>query len=424
MCDTFAIHFKAEGQNRTWFGKNSDREPNEAHEVVFIKGKASPVDTLLQCTYIALPQVGTTYDVILCKPVWMWGAEMGINQHGVVIGNEAVFTNGPQPKSPALTGMDLLRLALERSSSAGEALNCITTLLAIYGQGGNCGYKHPFYYNNSFLITDRSETWVLETVGREWTARRFDSLISISNALTIAKVWDLASPGVKSGIDFASSQSDKIMSHFSEARNRRSCVLQSLQKIKPGDSIQKAFQSLRSHGDNQEIPTGSLSVVSVCMHAGFGPIRINQTTGSMVVEMTETDSTVWITGTSAPCLSVFRPVKFEDFHEDTTISSEATWRDNEIFHRQILFCKKETLRQFSGERDYLESSFIDAVRQGDFPSNMSFKDSSREFENQKIKFIQNWTEKVSSATDKTGSVLFRKAWDKFNREGGFPLPVL
>lgn len=36
-------------------------------------------------------QAGRTYDVILCQPHWMWGAEMGANECGVVVGNEAVW---------------------------------------------------------------------------------------------------------------------------------------------------------------------------------------------------------------------------------------------------------------------------------------------------------------------------------------------
>ena len=69
------------------------------------------VVTLLQCTYIEVGQVSHTYAVILSKPAWMWGAEMGANEHGVCIGNEAIFTKmaSSEDKEEKLLGMDLVR---------------------------------------------------------------------------------------------------------------------------------------------------------------------------------------------------------------------------------------------------------------------------------------------------------------------------
>jgi secernin len=67
----------------------------------------------VKCTYIEIDQAPSTFPCILSKPDWMWGAEMGANSEGVVIGNEAVWDRLSDPKVdlvPRLLGMDLLRL--------------------------------------------------------------------------------------------------------------------------------------------------------------------------------------------------------------------------------------------------------------------------------------------------------------------------
>ena len=99
------------------------------------------------------------------------GAEMGFNEYGLNIGNEAVFTKEKKGKD-SLIGMDMLRLALERTKKAKEALDLIIELLQEYGQGGNCGYDHNFHYHNSFLIADREEAYVLETAGKYYAAKK------------------------------------------------------------------------------------------------------------------------------------------------------------------------------------------------------------------------------------------------------------
>ncbi|NWY06027.1 SCRN2 protein, partial [Nothoprocta ornata] len=140
-----------------------------------------------QCTYIEIEQVERTHAVVLSRPAWLWGAEMGANEHGVCVGNEGVWTREPVGEQEALLGMDLVRLALERSRSAHEAVRVITALLERHGQGGRCKEEPaPFCYHNTFLLADRAEAWVLETAGPYWAAQRIaEGSRNISNQLSI-----------------------------------------------------------------------------------------------------------------------------------------------------------------------------------------------------------------------------------------------
>ena len=181
MCDTVAIV----EPGRVIFAKNSDRDPNEAQYLDWYPRMVHPPDSVVRCTWLEIPQVRETRAVLLSRPFWMWGAEMGANEDGVAIGNEAVFTNQPYA-STGLTGMDLLRLALERARSAREACSIITSLIETYGQGGGCGYeKKKLTYHNSFIIVDRGGGYVLETAGRHWACEPIQGVAVISNGLIL-----------------------------------------------------------------------------------------------------------------------------------------------------------------------------------------------------------------------------------------------
>uniref|UniRef100_A0A8D2INY5 Secernin-2 n=1 Tax=Varanus komodoensis TaxID=61221 RepID=A0A8D2INY5_VARKO len=186
-CDCFVSLPPASANGEVIFGKNSDRPRDEVQEVVYFPAECHAKGTKVQCTYIEVDQAERTHAVILSRPAWLWGAEMGANEHGVCIGNEGVWTKEPVGEEEALLGMDLVRLGLERGSSAHEALQVITTLLERYGQGGNCKEEPtPFIYHNTFLLADRTEAWVLETAGRFWAAQRIqEGARNISNQLSI-----------------------------------------------------------------------------------------------------------------------------------------------------------------------------------------------------------------------------------------------
>ncbi|KAK7077904.1 Secernin-2, partial [Halocaridina rubra] len=200
-CDTFVVLGNCTKGNHVVFGKNSDRPCEEVQEVIYQPQMKHEEGSKLKCTYIEIDQVCHTHAVILSKPSWMWGAEMGANEHNVCIGNEAVYTKleSNEDFTERLLGMDLLRLGLERSRTAEEAVDVITSLLQEHGQGGPCSdYDTSFIYHNSFLIADAQEAWVLETAGKHWAAEQIKSgYRNISNALSIGTKIDKMSDGLK-----------------------------------------------------------------------------------------------------------------------------------------------------------------------------------------------------------------------------------
>jgi dipeptidase len=197
-CDTWVALHNATADGSVILAKNSDRPPMEAQPLVHVRRSSHQPGETVQCTYIRIPQVAETYEHIGSKIWWAFGYEHGMNQHGVAIGNEAVWSKEPYQWNDGLLGMDLVRLGLERGRTALEAMHVITGLLEKYGQSGDterAGEWGKANYHNSFLIADPQEAWVLETAGRYWVAKRVTSgVYSISNIYSIEDEWDEAHP--------------------------------------------------------------------------------------------------------------------------------------------------------------------------------------------------------------------------------------
>jgi dipeptidase len=291
--------------------------------------------------------VPRTNALVLSRPWWMWGAEMGANEKGVVIGNEAVFTTEPQGDA-ALLGMDLLRLALERSSDAHGAVGIIVDLLERHGQGGPCSFERPdFTYHNSFLVADRTGAIVLETAGNKWASEEVRSGVrSISNGLTI--------PG------FAQKYSKRVRSTVAACAMRRERTEASVRAARgPADM----FAALRDHGDHDE-PRWSLvngTLHAPCVHAG-GLLASSQTTASFVAELGE-GSQYWATGTSAPCTSVFKPIRLDEPVDlgpppSNRYDARTLWWRHEQLHRSMLRDYAGLSGPWRESRDALEAAWL------------------------------------------------------------------
>jgi secernin len=363
------------------FGKNSDRERNEAQVLEMQPRRTHGRGETVRLTYVEIDQAVETHACLISRPFWMWGAEIGANAHGVVIGNEAMHSTVPAGRKRALTGMDLVRLGLERGATAAEALDVITQLLETHGQGGDCGHLGRFYYHNGFVIADANEAYVLETVGRWWAAERVEGVRALSNALSIgdpqALSADLAAHAKGAGwldgqgrFDFAERLIDPVRdgSTFGRGRCARATALLAPKAGRIGLADIQAV--LRDHGAEAEgdpdWTPARTARRSICMHAAHGPRR-SQTVASMATDLTPGAITHWVTGTSAPCLSLFKPVvmgmSLPDRGPKPTdrYDEESLWWRHERLHRAALADFPSAMALIADERDGLEAAFRDRM---------------------------------------------------------------
>ncbi|MBK7071057.1 MAG: hypothetical protein IPH44_02040 [Myxococcales bacterium] len=345
MCDTLVTI----APGRVRFAKNSDRDPNEAQAPTWRPARDHVAGAPLRCTHVTIPQVAHTHAVLLSRPFWLWGAEMGANAHGVVIGNEAVFTDQPFTAA-GLTGMDLVRLGLERGATAAEAVAVIEDLVARHGQGGGCGHEHPgFRYHASFLVADARGAFVVETAGRAVAVQAVVDAATISNALTL--------PALRG-------HRDRLRSWVAAADHRQACTLAAARAAR---GVGDLFAALRDHGDGDDGARPRYrwhhgAMAAPCMHAG-GLIAASQTTASWVAELTPAGARHWITATAAPCLSIFKPVAVDDplalGPPPRDRADAGLWWQHERLHRRVIgdaaWC-----RTIAAERDEVERRWLSA----------------------------------------------------------------
>jgi secernin len=445
MCDTLVVLADVAADRRTLFAKNSDRERNEAQFLQMVPAADHPPGAALRATYIAIPQATHTHACLFSRPFWMWGAEMGANEHGVVIGNEAMHARVPAQRRRALIGMDLVRLGLERAASAAEAVQVITGLLERHGQGGDCGHLGRHYYQNGFIIADADEAYVLETVGRWWIYEQVEHTRALSNALSIGAnhTWmsyALLDHAMAEGwcdetgrFDFAERLIDAERDAVSFGRGR--CARGTTRLARASGALTPAamMSILRDHGEAGEgAPTWTPADAvgrTICMHAAEGARR-SQTVGSMVSELDGAASIHWVTGTSAPCLSIFKPVSFktglppQGVTPSDQYDGESLWWTHERLHRAALDDFAAALAVIAPERDRLEQDFIDRVavgRQVDDP--VAMQTVIADCWAQAAQTEARWLGQIatSAKTRKTAHPApagFRKSWARLNHVAG------
>lgn len=438
MCDTMAVMPGYTRDGSLLFAKNSDREPNEPHIMVRVPRRRLKAGDSISCTYISVvnheEKELLTNSAILFKPSWIWGAEMGVNEKGLVIGNEAVFTK-EKVNDKGLLGMDMLRLALELCGNAREALDYIAALTESYGQGGKAGYTQNLKYHNSYIIADFKEAYVLETAGRHWAFERIRDIRSISNTLSIGSEFEGCSSQLvehalakgwcrnRNEFDFKKCYESRLHPHFTKGYARRMTAEEYLRSKQGLLDVADMKAILRSHGRKHKVEGfKSGSMECICMHAGGGLIT-SQTTGSLIVKLKDESISIWATCSSIPCISVFKPIWFNSLQEGFFTEGNRDglveyWKDIERFHRKVLGGNIKCLDVFVNRRNELEKE-LEALA-GQAGNDETREEITRYAISKEKEIINDILKHEAGQLNKKerarqGSAYYRMYWDTQNR---------
>ncbi|MGP0029696.1 MAG: hypothetical protein ACLPVF_04235 [Acidimicrobiales bacterium] len=347
MCDTLC----GRGPEGMVFAKNSDRPVGEV-QVAVPFGRRHPSGGTVRTQYLSIGDVGAHAALLSC-PTWLWGAEHGVNEFGLAIGNERVSTlHRAAEARPALIGMDLVRLGLERARTADEAVGVMADLLVRHGQGGIADAVHGQAYDSSFLIADPRQSFVLETCGTEFAAAPFPVGTAISNRIMLRANWTHGSAGLRPGDDFDRYRDHAAPTAFADIRLAASHAFLAGQRN--GLTAAAVAAHLRDHGRGPWGAPGTpgpvfpppghqgsdVTGVSVCMHVRDLSVTAASLIAVLPSGLAEGAPLRAYVALGSPCISVFIPA----FPRTTAgraafvppeLSSEGLWRAADALRERV-----------------------------------------------------------------------------------------
>jgi hypothetical protein len=283
VCDLLCALPPATG-GATLFAKNSDRPPAERQELEWHAPRLDVRATVATHVEIA-PHPAPTLGVLGSRPAWGWGLEHGVNEAAVAAGNATIYTTLDPRGAPAgLTGMDLVRLALERADTAAGAVAVIEMLLDTVGQGGSGhdGVDRPYW--SSFLVADPTSAFVIETSGNERAVEAVARTRAISNRTTIAS------------FDATHRHPGQPVAQLVDPRWRASQSVLAHEPVTVG--------TLTAHLSSH---VGGDDGWTVCMHVDADDHQ-EATTAAMVVELPAGGPPIAHVATGSPCTSAWHRI--------------------------------------------------------------------------------------------------------------------
>ncbi len=190
-CDMVVALNEATVQGHTLVGINHHDFRPQVQCLRRIAGAVHAPDEMLRLGPILLPQMRRTFTVLGNQPPETWGLTHGLNDSGVVAGFCRWQSRMPA-RETGLLGTDLIRLALERSQSADQAMHTLTDLISRHGLRSD-GRPAP---DNIFLLADAKEAFVVEAAGTFWALLECQHVRAVSDACLIRQDWWRLAPGL------------------------------------------------------------------------------------------------------------------------------------------------------------------------------------------------------------------------------------
>jgi dipeptidase len=425
MCDTFVALPSVTRDKSVLFAKSADCEVNEANAIVRIPGKKHVKGETVRITHLVLPQAEETFEIFLTKAFWTYGCEIGINEFGLAMGEEAVFTTEMAEEKDGIIGPDLMRIGLERARNCREAIEIMTGLLEKYGQGGSAEMKGNSHFDSSFLMSDTSEAYILETAGRKWAVKKVEEYDSISNMLGISTNWNSCS--VKPGAEKTDWAKTFALLEVPPTLGspERQCVTYDMLKDSSGQiSAETMFNIMRHHNDGYH-PATADAHRNICIHAGPQENRWWQADGVMVTDVDEHGILIWVTGTSGNCVSIFKPVflgmDLPDIGPTPTehFDPRSLWWKHELLHRRAMADFDNLVPEIRKDFDILEKEFLceaETVKKG---TQEEKKDFTEYCFQKSMQATEAWIARLRARTDlKFEDEAYHGMWQKLNAEAG------
>src|SRR5262249_4270173 len=174
----------------TLLGHNSCQPDRQRPTLVLLPGRRFATGETLHIQRLEILQPREVYTLRGKRPHGQWGFDEGVNEH-----RAAVSCVPPRPaidcQGAGLTGADLVRLALERSRTALQAVDLLTGLVERYGQGGG-----PDAQDHAFLVADPFEAYAVETAGIYWVHQEIHEVRCVSSVRVVRQDWDRIAGGL------------------------------------------------------------------------------------------------------------------------------------------------------------------------------------------------------------------------------------